>query len=79
MTAVAAAFIRSNARRSFGFLKPYLFDSLLGMSTILSNRRLNEQTSGSHGRLYGQQCMWTKAVHPVSHNPLRTRTWNWPW
>ena len=53
MTAVAAAFIRSKARRSFGFLKPYLFDSLLDMSTIYC------QNGGSTNRLVEATAVYT--------------------
>ena len=65
MTAVAAAFIRSNARRSFGFWKLYFAENLRSFQYAISEydgiefgmgvMGMGEFTYGIHGRLGGRR------------------------
>ena len=89
ITAVAAAFINSNARRSFGFSKSYFAENLRACEHAIGKyegvcfwdggRGMGEFTYGIHGRLSGRRCKWRGVGWWIVRMFSHIRTWSWPW
>ena len=89
ITAVAAAFIKSNARLSFGFSKSYFAENLRsfeytigeykGVQFGMGVREMGGFTYGTRGRLSAQRCKWRGVGWWIVRMFLRIRTWSWPW